>query len=203
MFVVGSMPNAGSSFTNYLLGPLKFTDLEYMVVGLVGIVCSTIGIFMYVGRVVCGLWFMVLWCCVDIHVDNAFADLRYANNEETWWTCTCFGTHHIPTLQLFDCVDCCCCCCVCGCRYKWWFRNVDLRWFVGIASAIVAVLSLIPLILVFRINQKWGISDLAFSLGDEALVGEWATSKGVLWYNIERCCWLLVGWLLSVGWLAG
>ena len=48
MFVVGSMPNAGSSFTNYLLGPLKFTDLEYMVVGLVGIVCSTIGIFMYV-----------------------------------------------------------------------------------------------------------------------------------------------------------
>ena len=60
MFVVGSMPNAGSSFTNYLLGPLKFTDLEYMVVGLVGIVCSTIGIFMYVGRVVCGV--MVLWC---------------------------------------------------------------------------------------------------------------------------------------------
>ena len=55
MFVVGSMPNAGSSFTNYLLGPLKFTDLEYMVVGLVGIVCSTIGIFMYVGRVVCGV----------------------------------------------------------------------------------------------------------------------------------------------------
>ena len=196
MFVVGSMPNAGSSFTNYLLGPLKFTDLEYMVVGLVGIVCSTIGIFMYVGRVVCGLW-----CYVDIHVDNAFADLRYANNEETWWTCNCFGTHHIPTLQLFDCVDCCCCF-VCGCRYKWWFRNVDLRWFVGIASAIVAVLSLIPLILVFRINQKWGISDLAFSLGDEALVGEWATSRVFCGATLSGVvfCWL-AGWL--VGWLAG
>jgi hypothetical protein len=93
---------------------------------------------------------------------------------------------------------------LCERRYKWWFRNVDLRWFVGIASAIVAVLSLIPLILVFRINQKWGISDLAFSLGDEALVGEWATSKGVLWCNIERCCWLLVGcWLAVVCWLVG
>ena len=40
LFVVGSMPNAGSSFTNFLLGPLKFTDMEYMIVGLVGIFCS-------------------------------------------------------------------------------------------------------------------------------------------------------------------
>jgi hypothetical protein len=94
---------------------------------------------------------------------------------------------------------------LCERRYKWWFRNVDLRWFVGIASAIVAVLSLIPLILVFRINQKWGISDLAFSLGDEALVGEWATSRVFCGATLSGVvgCWLAVGWLLSVGWLAG
>jgi len=91
---------------------------------------------------------------------------------------------------------------LCERRYKWWFRNVDLRWFVGIASAIVAVLSLIPLILVFRINQKWGISDLAFSLGDEALVGEWATSRVFCGATLSGVvfCWL-AGWL--VGWLAG
>jgi hypothetical protein len=47
LFVVGSMPNAGSSFTNFLLGPLKFSDMMYMTVGLVGILCSTIGIFAY------------------------------------------------------------------------------------------------------------------------------------------------------------
>ena len=41
------MPNAGSSFTNFLLGPLKFTDMQYMVVGLVGILCSTTGIYLY------------------------------------------------------------------------------------------------------------------------------------------------------------
>jgi hypothetical protein len=29
----------------------------------------------------------------------------------------------------------------------------------------MAILSLVPLILVFRINVKWGISDLMFSLG--------------------------------------
>jgi hypothetical protein len=81
-----------------------------------------------------------------------------------------------------------------------------LRWFVGIASAIVAVLSLIPLILVFRINQKWGISDLAFSLGDEALVGEWATSRVFCGATLSGVvgCWLaggclLAGWLVVVG----
>ena len=30
MFIVGSTPNAGSAFTNFLLGPLKFTDEQYM-----------------------------------------------------------------------------------------------------------------------------------------------------------------------------
>ena len=50
--------------------------------------------------------------------------------------------------------------------YKKIFRNVDLRWFVGIVSFIMALLSLIPLILVFRLNVQWGISDLMFSLGE-------------------------------------
>ena len=44
MFIVGSMPNAGSAFTNFLLGPLKFTDEQYMYIGTVGIVCSAGGI---------------------------------------------------------------------------------------------------------------------------------------------------------------
>ena len=82
------------------------------------------------------------------------------------------------------------------CRYKWWFRNVDLRWFVGIASTIVAVLSLIPLILVFRINKKWGISDLAFSLGDEALVGEWDNIRRFFGATLSG----VVGWLFGL-WL--
>ena len=66
----------------------------------------------------------------------------------------------------------------------------------------MAVLSLIPLILVFRINQKWGISDLAFSLGDEALVGEWATSRVFCGATLSGVvgCWL-AGWLAVVCWL--
>ena len=30
MFIVESMPNAGSAFTNFFLGPLKFTDEQYV-----------------------------------------------------------------------------------------------------------------------------------------------------------------------------
>ena len=100
LFVVGAMPNASSAFTNFILGPLKFSDMMYMVLGLVGIVFSTVGIYLY----------------------------------------------------------------------KWLFRGVDLRWFVGIVQVVVALLALVPLVLVFRLNVDWGIPDLPFALGDESLV---------------------------------
>ena len=50
--------------------------------------------------------------------------------------------------------------------FLWNIFKVDLRWFVGIVSFIMALFSLIPLILVFRLNVQWGISDLMFSLGE-------------------------------------
>ena len=100
MFIVGSMPNAGSAFTNFLLGPLKFTDEQYMYIGTVGIVCSAGGIWIY----------------------------------------------------------------------RQFFRKTNLRVFVLVIMFLSAILQLIPLILVSRVNLKWGISDFWFSIGDEVVV---------------------------------
>ena len=100
MFIVGSMPNAGSAFTNFLLGPLKFTDEQYMYIGTVGILCSAGGIWIY----------------------------------------------------------------------RQFFRKTNLRVFVFVIMFISAILQLIPLILVSRVNLKWGISDFWFSIGDEVVV---------------------------------
>lgn len=100
MFIVGSTPNAGSAFTNFLLGPLKFTDEQYMYIGTVGIVCSAGGIWLY----------------------------------------------------------------------RQYFRNTNLRVFVFVILLLSAALQLVPLILVSRLNLKWGISDFWFSIGDEVVV---------------------------------
>ena len=48
--------------------------------------------------------------------------------------------------------------------------RIDVASIVHVALSKVSVLSLVPLILIFRINVRWGISDLAFSLGDESIV---------------------------------
>ena len=47
MFIFGCTPNAGSAFTNYLLGPLKFTDAQYMYLNLVGILFAGVGSYIY------------------------------------------------------------------------------------------------------------------------------------------------------------
>jgi hypothetical protein len=100
MFVVGCTPNAGSAFTNFILGPLKFSDFSYMVLNLVGIMCSAIGIWLY----------------------------------------------------------------------RLYFRGSNLRVFVFVIIFLGAALQLLPLILVSRINLKWGISDFWFAIGDELIV---------------------------------
>ena len=54
--------------------------------------------------------------------------------------------------------------------YRLYFRGSNLRVFVFVIIFLGAALQLLPLILVSRINLKWGISDFWFAIGDELIV---------------------------------
>jgi len=94
---LGAMPNSTSAFTNYMLGPLKFNDVMYMCVGLVGVFFGALGIFLY----------------------------------------------------------------------SQYFRKTNVRVFISIVFILAAVISLIPLILIYRWNLNWGITDFVFAMSDD------------------------------------
>ncbi|CAM9881879.1 unnamed protein product [Discosporangium mesarthrocarpum] len=53
--------------------------------------------------------------------------------------------------------------------YKRWFFNTSWRQIYFWATLLVSVFSVLQILLILRVNIKWGISDLAFSLGDDAI----------------------------------
>ncbi len=54
--------------------------------------------------------------------------------------------------------------------YGRYFRDAHWHYFFAAVIAASSALSLTVLILVFRVNRQWGIPDLAFALGDDAIM---------------------------------
>lgn len=53
--------------------------------------------------------------------------------------------------------------------YRTFLMAYSWRWVYIISTTLGVIFSVLQLMLIFRINVKWGINDLAFALGDDAL----------------------------------
>lgn len=54
--------------------------------------------------------------------------------------------------------------------YGRFFKNSNWHWFFAVVICASSLLSLTVLVLIFRVNRRWGVPDLAFALGDDAIL---------------------------------
>ena len=53
--------------------------------------------------------------------------------------------------------------------YRTFLFSYSWRWVYVVSTTLTVLFSIMQLCLVFRLNVKWGINDLAFALGDDAV----------------------------------